>query len=93
MVDDASVLTNALDRRRTGRHSLANALASDAHWAAPGHLFVQVFSAVLGRWLGQRISQRRAEDALSAMVTTSIEVVAAPPLLARMWELRNNVSG
>ncbi len=68
-------------------------LARDAHWAAPAHIVVEVFSAIRGRWLGQKISQTRAEDALSAMVSTTIDLVGAAPLLNRMWELRSNVSG
>ena len=93
IVVDASALTNAFtDDGPVGTRSRAE-LARDAHWAAPEHLAVEVFSAVRGRWLCQKISEKRAEDALSAMVTTTIDLVAAGPLLTRMWELRNNVSG
>lgn len=53
---------------------------------------MEVFSAVRGRWLCQKISEKRAEDALSAMVTT-IDLVAAGPLLTRMWELRKQRLG
>jgi predicted nucleic acid-binding protein len=93
IVVDASVLTNAFtDDGLVGTRSRAE-LARDAHWAAPEHLVVEVFSAVRGRWLGKKISEKRAEDALSAMVTTTIDLVAAAPLVRRMWELRSNVSG
>jgi len=93
IVIDASVLTHALtDDGPVGASSRAE-LARDAHWAAPEHLVVEVFSAVRGRRLGHKISQTRAEDALSAIVTTTIDLVAAAPLLTRMWELRSNVSG
>jgi len=93
IVVDASVLTNALtDDGSVGASSRAE-LARDAHWAAPAHIVVEVFSAIRGRWLGQKISQTRAEDALSAMVSTTIDLVGAAPLLNRMWELRSNVSG
>jgi predicted nucleic acid-binding protein len=93
IVVDASVLTNAFtDDGPVGTRSRAE-LSRDAHWAAPEHLVVEVFSAVRGRWLGQKISEKRAEDALAAMVTTNIDLVAAGPLVSRMWELRNNVSG
>lgn len=93
IVVDASVLTNAFtDDGAVGARSRAE-LARDAHWAAPEHLVVEVFSAVRGRWLGQKISEKRAEDALSAMVAITIDLVAAAPLLTRMWELRSNVSG
>jgi predicted nucleic acid-binding protein len=93
IVVDASVLTNAFtDDGPVGTRSRAE-LARDAHWAAPQHLVVEVFSAVRGRWLGQQISEKRAEDALSALVTSTIDLVSATPLLTRMWELRDNVSG
>jgi len=93
IVVDASVLSNAFtDDGPVGTHARAE-LARDAHWAAPEHLVVEVFSAVRGRWLGQKISEKRAVDALTAMVATTIDLVAAAPLLQRMWELRSNVSG
>lgn len=93
IVVDASVLTNAFtDDGRIGAHARTE-LARDAHWAAPEHLVVEVFSAVRGRWLGRKISEKRAGDALAAMVTSTIDLVAAAPLLERMWELRSNVSG
>ena len=93
IVVDVSVLTNAFtDDGPVGARSRAE-LARDAHWAAPQHLVVEVFSAVRGRWLSQKISEKRAEDALSALVSTTIDLVAAKPLLTRMWEMRDNVSG
>lgn len=93
IVVDASVLTNAFtDDGPVGTHSRTE-LARDAHWAAPEHLVVEVFSAVRGRWLGKKISEKRAVDALAAMTATTIDLVATAPLLKRMWELRSNVSG
>lgn len=93
IVVDASALANALtDDGPVGTRARAE-LARDVHWAAPEHLVVEVFSAVRGRWLGQRISEKRAEEALSAMGDATIDLVAAAPLLNRMWELRSNVSG
>ncbi|MGH9063843.1 MAG: type II toxin-antitoxin system VapC family toxin [Acidimicrobiales bacterium] len=93
IVVDASVLTNALtDDGPVGTHGRAE-LARDAHWAGPEHLVVEVFSAVRGRWLGHRISEQRAADALSAMAAATIDLMAATPLLERMWELRSNVTG
>jgi len=93
IVVDASVLSNALTDDGTVGASSRAELARDAHWAAPAHIVVEVFSAIRGRWLGQKISQTRAEDALSAMLSITIDLVGAAPLLNRMWELRSNVSG
>lgn len=93
IVVDASVLTNAFtDDGPIGTRARAE-LARDAHWAAPEHLVVEVFSAVRGRWLGQKLGEKRAQDALSAMSGATIDLVPAAPLLLRMWELRSNVSG
>lgn len=93
IVVDASALANAFtDDVPVGIHSRAE-LARDAHWAGPEHLVVEVFSAVRGRWLGQRISADRAADALSALVSATIDLVPSAPLLARKWELRSNVTG
>lgn len=93
IVVDASVLTNAFtDDGPVGARGRAE-LGRDAHWAAPEHVVVEVFSGVRGRWLGHRISEKRAGDAVAAMADSTIELVAATSLLDRMWELRNNVSG
>ena len=93
IVVDASVLANAFtDDGPVGAHGRAE-LGRDPHWAAPEHLVVEVFSAIRGRWLGHKISEQRAVDALTAMAAATIDLVAATPLLDRMWELRRNVTG
>lgn len=93
IVVGASVLANALtDDGPVGIRARAE-LARDEHWAGPEHLIPEVFSAIRGRWLGQQIGGKRAEDALAALRSITIDVVAAAPLLNRMWELRNNVTG
>ncbi len=93
IVVDASVLTNALtDDGSVGAYGRAE-LGRDPHWAAPEHLVVEVFSAIRGRWLGRKVSEQRAIDALAAIATATIDLVAATPLLDRMWELRHNVTG
>jgi predicted nucleic acid-binding protein len=93
IVVDASVLTNALtDDGPVGGRARAE-LARDAHWAAPEHLVVEVFSAVRGRWLGRKIGEGRAGDALAVIAEISVDLVAVTPLLSRMWELRSNATG
>lgn len=93
IVVDASVLTNAFtDDGPVGAVARAE-LARDAHWAGPEHLLVEAFSAVRGRWLGRKISEDRAEDAVTALAAAAIDVVSVRPLLERMWEWRANVSG
>lgn len=93
IIIDASTLANALtDDGPVGQRSRAE-LARDAHWAAPEHLVVETFSAVRGRHLGAKISRPRALDALDALAASTIELLSTTPLLPRMWELRDNVSG
>ncbi len=93
IIVDASVLTNALTDDGPVGTRARNELARDEHWAGPEHLIVEVFSAVRGRWLGQKILEKRAEDALTGLRSVAIDLVAVAPLLKRMWELRSNVSG
>lgn len=93
IVIDASVLTNAYtDDGPVGTQGRAE-LGRDPQWAAPEHFVVEVFSAIRGRRLGNKISEQRAVDALTAMADTSITLVATLPLLDRMWQLHRNVTG
>lgn len=68
-------------------------LSRDAHWAGPEHLVVETFSAIRGRFLGNKISRQCAMDALDALASTSIEMLSSVRLLPRMWELRDNLGG
>lgn len=93
IVVDASVLTNAFtDDGPVGAAARAQ-LARDPHWAAPEHLLVESFSAVRGRWLGRRIGDARALDALEGVRSAAVDLISVRPLFDRMWELRDNVSG
>ncbi len=93
IVLDASVLANAFtDDGPVGLVARAE-LARDVHWAAPEHLGVDVFSAIRGRWLGRKISEQRARDALIALAGSAVDLMPTGHLLERMWDLRSNVSG
>lgn len=93
IVIDASVLTNAFtDDGPVGTLARAE-LARDAHWSGPEHLVVEVFAAIRGRWLGHKISEDRATDALTAIAAAAIDLVGVRPLFERMWELRDNLTG
>ncbi len=93
IVIDASVLANALlDDGQLGERARAE-LAREPHWAAPEHVSVEVFSAIRGRYLGRKVSERRAADAVEALAEASIDLVATMPLFGRMWELRTNLTG
>ncbi|WP_448071876.1 type II toxin-antitoxin system VapC family toxin [Georgenia yuyongxinii] len=93
IVLDASVLANAFTDDGPVGVAARIELARDTHWAAPEHLAVEVFSAVRGRWLGRKISERRAREALTALAASTVDLMATAPLLDRMWDLRSNVSG
>ena len=54
---------------------------------------VEVFSAIRGRYLGLKISRERAADAIDAMASATIDILATAPLLGRMWQLRDNLTG
>lgn len=93
IIVDASVVTNALtDDGDVGVRARIE-LANDPHWAAPEHLVIEVFSAIRGRWLGRKISERRALEALAAVTVATIDVVDTTALLPRMWELGANMTG
>ncbi len=93
IVVDASVLTNALtDDGQVGARARIE-LSNDPHWAAPEHLVVEVFSAIRGRWLGNKISDKRAEEALAAVAAATVDLIDTAALLSRMWELRSNITG
>ncbi|GAA5064656.1 type II toxin-antitoxin system VapC family toxin [Streptomyces similanensis] len=93
IVVDASVLTEALTGDGTAGKAARARLMRDNHWAAPEHLVVETFHAIRGRRLGAKITQDRADAAVSALASLSLETIDAQRLLPRMWELRQNVSG
>ena len=93
IVVDASVLTNAVtDDGPYGVRARAE-LSNDPHWAAPQHLAVEVFSAIRGRWLGRKITDERAEEALAAVASAAVDLIDTAALFPRMCELRANITG
>lgn len=93
IVVDASVLANAFTDDGPVGTAGRSELGRDPHWSAPEHLVVEVFSAIRGRWLGHEISEQRANDALTALGSATIDLVATTPLLGRMWQLGRHVTG
>lgn len=93
IVVDASVLANALtDDGPLGEVARVE-LAREEHWAGPEHLVVEVFSAVRGRVLAGKVTGSRGRDALDGLASVTVDVVSPAPLLSRMWQLRDNLSG
>src|SRR5690625_4461300 len=93
IVVDASVFANALlDDGDVGEHARSH-LAGDSHWLGPDHLRVEVYSVIRGLSLGGKVASGRAVEALDVLAEVVIETVPVAPLLGRMWELRDNLSG
>ena len=93
IIVDASVMANALTDDGPLGQAARGELAQDVHWAGPQHFVVEAFSAIRGRLLGGKIDKQRAADAVDALATSTLELLPTTPLLARMWQLRENVSG
>ncbi|MGI5197662.1 type II toxin-antitoxin system VapC family toxin [Streptomyces sp. CA-288835] len=93
IIVDASVLTMALTDDDIAGKAARSRLMRDNHWAAPEHLVVETFHAIRGRRMGTKITQERADEAVSALAAASLETIDVQRLLPRMWELRQNVSG
>ncbi|MFI6161513.1 type II toxin-antitoxin system VapC family toxin [Micromonospora haikouensis] len=92
IVVDASALVDALvDDGPVGDAARA-ALAADPHWAAPGHLLVEVVSVIRGKVLGGKLGLARAQEAVDALPTLIIDEIGLSSLLDRMWQLRANVT-
>ncbi|MEH0928432.1 type II toxin-antitoxin system VapC family toxin [Micromonospora sp. CPCC 205558] len=92
IVLDASVLADALvDDGPVGDAARAE-LTADPHWAAPGHLLVEVMSAIRGKVLGGKLGPARAQEAVDTLPSLVIDEVEISGLLDRMWQLRSNVT-
>lgn len=93
IVVDASVLVDALTSDDAPGRAARAELARDGRWAAPEHVRVETFSGIRGRVLGMRITTERGLEATEALAALDIELIRFSDLRARMWELRENVSG
>lgn len=92
LVVDASVLANALLDDGTAGDQTRNELAADDRWAAPQHIHVEMMSVIRGRLLGRKITLERAEDAVTALDELAMDTVDPARLVARIWELRGNIT-
>jgi predicted nucleic acid-binding protein len=93
IVVDASVLSNALvysDERGARARAV---LARDLEWVAPEHWKAEVFSVLRGLTLGRKIDPAAGERGVGRIPRLGIETVPLDPLLTRMWQLRDSVSG
>ncbi|MFI5924939.1 type II toxin-antitoxin system VapC family toxin [Micromonospora sp. NPDC051543] len=92
IVVDASVLVDALvDDGPLGDAARAE-LTGDPHWAAPGHLLVEVLSVIRGKVLGGKLGLARASEVVDTLPSLVVDEVNVAMLLDRMWQLRGNVT-
>ncbi len=92
IVVDASALTDALVDDGPQGDSARSELAADPQWAAPGHLIVEVVSAIQGKVLGGTLGSDRAGEAIVALPQLVVVQVGTAELVDRMWQLRHNLS-
>ena len=78
-------------RRRSGRLPPRRCCARPA-LGGPGHLRVEVTSAIRGRWLAGNLSDKRADAARRTLNQLRIGYAAWNELAGRIWELRHNVT-
>ncbi|WP_448061098.1 type II toxin-antitoxin system VapC family toxin [Cellulomonas hominis] len=68
------------------------ALRADPAWLVPEHWHVEVLAVIRGLLLGGKLDQPRADAAVAALTSATVAVTSTAPLLARMWQVRSNLS-
>jgi len=92
IVVDACVLADALVDDGPAGDAARAVLTSDAYWAAPAHLLVEVVSVIRGKTLGGKLGLARAVEAVAALPALVVEYVETAQLIDRMWQLRGNIT-
>jgi predicted nucleic acid-binding protein len=92
VVIDASVLADALCGSGPTADAARTAIRGK-RWAAPEHLRVETFSVIRGRVLGSKLTKKTGERAVRRLGEVVVRTLSCSPLLDRMWQLRNNLSG
>lgn len=78
---------------RDGAAAVADRLRDpDVSVHAPAHLGVEVAAALRGLVLGKHVAAPRASTALDDLAAADVTVHDPTPLLARAWELRDNLT-
>ncbi|MBW1603219.1 PIN domain-containing protein [Streptomyces sp. JJ66] len=92
IVVDASALGLALlDEGPLGDRARRE-LRADSRWVMPEHWTVEILSVIRGNLLGGKITQGHASDAVDAVAAVAPEVPLTRTLVARVWELRGNLT-
>lgn len=70
----------------------ARRLRADPEWVVPEHWRIEVASVVRGLHLGGKIDEDAAARAIGWLCRATVAVTLTSPHLARIWELRANLS-
>jgi len=92
IVVDASVLVDALIDDNPAGQAARAVLGSDPHWAAPGHMLIEVVAVIRAKTLGGKVSPARAQEAIAVLPSLVLDQVDAVQLIDRMWQMRANVT-
>ena len=91
LVIDASALTEYLLSSTRGEH-IAELLSADRQLHLPHLAVVETVSALRGWVRSSQLSEGRARTALTDLADLPATRWASEPLLARIWDLRDNIS-
>lgn len=92
IIVDSSIITPALADVGSFADRCRAELGADDHWCAPQHLLMEVASGIRSMWLGGRVPEAAALEALNALDRLEVDEQGVRPLLPRIWELRHNLS-
>jgi predicted nucleic acid-binding protein len=91
IVVDASILATALaDDGLDGRH--ARARIAEQTLAAPALIDLEVVSVLRRSLSAERITPRRAGQAIEDLLRLPLQRAPHTPLLPRIWQLRDNLT-
>lgn len=91
-VIDASVLTVFYAADDSRRDAVAARLASGDALFAPAHMDAEVVSALRGMSVRSPVLRAAVPSALRHLTRLPVRRMPLAPLLARMWELRDNIT-
>lgn len=67
-------------------------MRGDTDWVAPEHWRIEVMSVLRGLTLAGKLADRRAQEAIAWLGAVTVLIAPTEHLLARIWELRANLS-
>jgi predicted nucleic acid-binding protein len=89
VVDASAVVWTLVEWERS--HGTSR-LTSGEGWVAPSHIDLEVLNALRRYVFLKRLTHQQAEVALAAYVNLPIQRYELPPLLDRIWALRENLT-